>query len=71
MDEKFLDAMVNKSMDMMASACGGKTLTKDEVNFILTTQKLCAAQKKQDFLPNLVKGASGFLPLLTSFLGGA
>lgn len=70
MDDRFLDAMVQESMKMMDSACNGEPLTKEKINFIIYTQKLSQANAKKQVIPNLLKGSSNMLPLLTSFLGG-
>lgn len=39
MNDKFLDAMIEQSIQMMTDACHGKTLSKDEMAFIIATQK--------------------------------
>lgn len=39
MNDKFLDAMIEQSVQMMTDACHGKSLSKDEMAFIIATQK--------------------------------
>lgn len=71
MENKFLEAMIDKSMLMMKKACAGESLSKEEINFILLTQKLNERQERKQVLPQLVTNSQKFLPLVTSlFLGG-
>ena len=37
MNDKFLDAMIEQSIQMMTDACHGKSLSKDEMAFIIAT----------------------------------
>lgn len=70
MENKFLEAMTEQSMLMMKKACAGESLSKEEINFILLTQKLNEKQEKKQVLPQLITNSQKFLPLVTSlFLG--
>ena len=72
MENKFLEAMTEQSMLMMKKACAGESLSKEEINFILLTQKLNERQERKQVLPQLVTNSQKFLPLVTSlFLGGS
>ena len=72
MENKFLEAMTGQSMLMMKKACAGESLSKEEINFILLTQKLNERQERKQVLPQLVTNSQKFLPLVTSlFLGGS
>lgn len=51
MNDKFLDAMIDQSIQMMANACRGESLTKDEMAFIIATQK--AADKRERSVDNV------------------
>ena len=72
MENKFLEAMTEQSMLMMKKACAGESLSKEEINFILLTQKLNERQERKQVLPQLVTNSQKFLPLVTSLsLGGS
>lgn len=72
MENKFLEAMTEQSMLMMKKACTGESLSKEEINFILLTQKLNERQERKQVIPQLVTNSQKFLPLITSlFLGGS
>ena len=51
MENKFLEAMIEQSMLMMKKACAGESLSKEEINFILLTQKLNERQERKQVLP--------------------
>ena len=69
MNDKFLDAMIDQSINMMAESCRGKSLTKDELAFIVATQRASEKRDRQQMIPNLIKNSQNVLPLLNSFLG--
>ena len=70
MNDKFLDAMIDQSIQMMADACRGNELTKDEMAFILATQKASEKRERSQAIPNLIKNSQNVLPLLSSLFGG-
>ena len=72
MENKFLEAMTEQSMLMMKKACAGESLSREEINFILLTQKLNERQERKQVLPQLATNSQKFLPLITSlFLRGS
>lgn len=68
MDDKFLDAMTQQSLLMMKKACAGESLSKEEINFILLTQKLSERNEKRQILPLLVNNSQKIFPLITSLV---
>lgn len=70
MNDKFLDAMIDQSIQMMADACRGNELTKDEMAFIIATQKAADKRERSQVIPNLLKNSQNVLPLLSSLFGG-
>lgn len=70
MNDKFLDAMIDQSIQMMADACQGEPLTKDEMSFIIATQKAADKRERSQMLPNLIKNSQNVLPLISSIFGG-
>lgn len=56
MNDKFLDAMIEQSIQMMTDACHGKSLSKDEMAFIIATQK--AEDKRRIFRKGREMGLS-------------
>lgn len=70
MNDKFLDAMIDQSIQMMADACRGEPLTKDEMAFIIATQKAADKRERSQMLPNLIKNSQNVLPLISSIFGG-
>lgn len=66
MNDKFLEAMTDQSLLMMKKACAGETLTKEEINFILLTQRLSEKNEKKQILPILINNSQRFLPLISS-----
>ena len=69
MNDKFLDAMIEQSIQMMTDACHGKTLSKDEMVFIIATQKAEDKRKHAQILPDLIKNSQNILPLINSLFG--
>ena len=69
MNDKFLDAMIEQSVQMMTNACHGKPLSKDEMVFIIATQKADDKGKHSQILPNLIKNSQNILPLINSLFG--
>lgn len=69
MNDKFLDAMIEQSVQMMTDACHGKSLSKDEMAFIIATQKAEDKRKHSQILPNLIKNSQNILPLINSLFG--
>lgn len=68
MDDKFLEAMTQQSMLMMKKACAGESLSKEEINFILLTQKLSERNNKKQILPILINNSQKIFPLITSLI---
>lgn len=68
MNDKFLDAMTQQSLLMMKKACAGESLSKEEINFILLTQKLSERNEKRQILPLLVNNSQKIFPLITSLV---
>ena len=66
MNDKFLGAMIEQSVQMMTDTCHGKTLSKDEMVFIIATQKADDKRKHSQILPNLIKNSQNILPLINS-----
>ena len=68
MNDKFLEAMTEQSLLMMKKACAGESLSKEEINFILLTQKLCERNERKQILPQLVNNSQKIFPLISSLL---
>lgn len=68
MDNKFLEAMTEQSMLMMKKACAGESLNKEEINFILLTQKLSEKEEKKQTIPQIINSSKKFLPLISSLV---
>lgn len=68
MDDKFLEAMTQQSLLMMKKACAGESLSKEEINFILLTQKLSEKNEKRQILPQLINNSQKIFPLITSLV---
>ena len=47
MNDSFIDAMVEESINILKKACGGEELSKEELNFIILAQKLSAQREKK------------------------
>ena len=61
--------MIEQSVKMMTNACHGKPLSKDEMVFIIATQKADDKRKHSQILPNLIKNSQNILPLINSLFG--
>lgn len=70
MNDKFINAMIDQSIDMMKRACGGEKLSKDEINFILVTQRMSAKRDSNNVLPKLLGEAANILPKFIMGSGG-
>ena len=70
MNDKFIDAMIDQSIEMMKRACKGEKLSKDEINFILVTQRMSAKQDSNNVLPKLLGEAANILPKFIMGSGG-
>ena len=70
MNDKFIDAMIDQSINMMNRACKGEKLSKDEINFILVTQRMSAKQDSNNILPKLLGEAANIFPKFIVGNGG-
>lgn len=61
--------MIEQSVQMMTDACHGKPLSKDEMVFIIATQKAEDKRKHAQILPDLIKNSQNILPLINSLFG--
>ena len=62
--------MIEQSVQMITDACHGKPLNKDEMAFIIATQKADDKRKHSQILPDLIKNSQNILPLINSLFGG-
>ena len=70
MNDKFIDAMIDQSINMMNRACKCEKLSKDEINFILVTQRMSAKQDSNNILPKLLGEAANIFPKFIVGNGG-
>ena len=70
MNDKFINAMIDQSIEMMKRACKGEKLSKDEINFILVTQQMSAKQDSNNILPKLLGEAVSIFPKFIIGNGG-
>ena len=70
MNDKFIEAMIDQSIEMMKRACKGEKLSKDEINFILVTQQMSAKRDSNNVLPKLLGEAVSIFPKFIIGNGG-